>query len=1442
MKRNAFISFLLIAVFLVATTQLQAAITADLVDSTFVNVDYSVDSTATTLSQLVLITDAGAADLAVGDTLLIEPPAGFAFDTSEAVTFSSIGSGVAFGTTSIKPATFDSLYIEVTTAGNADDSVLVSGIALFPVVTTTTASNDSSTVYNLAVSSLDVTDRTANPPTGATDMDANDEIVLLPGATDDMQWAAGYAVGGPYVAGAAFGNAPVIELLDQFGNVNNDKTTKITFSPLLGGTTSAGNGVLTAGAATVGTNGGERTYSAMTYTKAEVIDIKATCSAASSDLNSYAIASASITITAGVPAHVSPVYSKSTFTVDETVTISMTVSDEYYNPCDDLETVKFSEIQGGGGTFSPTSPTAIDGDGELSVTYSPSKFYVGTVKIKLEDNGTGDFTHTKTLTVNPGALGNVGVISEDAPTLTTVTDTVGTKNPVVVELFDTYGNHIDAEAVTDVIVTKGGTDQGSWTKSLNATTGKIELDYTVGTKSGEEDTIFVETTEEGFQDFLVIDKLSGPPAVMSFVSTGDSLLTAGQLGITETLSDTVWDAYGNLSVGYKIKFATDGDGTLSAKTVTTNASGLAEPTFAADSIAGVQTVTASYGSVSATIPMTIIPNVITDVQLTVGDTAGPVTGLTAGESVKIAVKGYDAFGNLADGHGNLLNVDSDNYPDLTGILNAVFEMEDTTGAVAVGQGTLGAEADTTADGLFHYITYTTYTDDADSARIVGTLNGVSDTITVLNAASGPLAEFVIEADDEECSVDNRITFTITPKDDKGLIKHDYSSKVKLTLTDASEAGTGDDVLWDNFSDTTGFEYFTETKQNGPSFSVVLLYKKVAQGLTLTIEDTAADVSAVSDAFAFKAGITDSLHIVKPANIYAGEEYAYEIIPVDQYDNVNLDDKVRFKMTAKDPEIMPIADNMRYSNGGPVSYTLTATAGAEDQWLRFYSAQRRVATTGDPTVDWAYLNASEGQTDLFRILPADTEPPVITVDSPADGAKFADGSAIVVKGSFVDISSVDVTVNGVDATVDNEADTFAVTLDFGAFEGDTTIVVEAVDTKNPAATETINIIIDATAPVLVDLSPADSATVRSSAATISFSASDEYAGVDEASAVLTVEGDTVALTVTEGVFSYTTGTLANGWYGYTVELADEVGNVLYDTVDFEINTNLLGDVNFDKAINGDDATLVLQHASGKITLVDDTLDVADVTANGTVSALDASWILRYWAGETDLFGDGLAKTVFASGILDVEAVVATANESVVNVPLMLNDASNVYSVEYTAELNSSAAKFNDVALNLPQNWTKYSNIENGKLTVVMAGTTPLEVSALGTVSIEVVDKEAASTLTGSFVINENKNSDMRTIEIKAVPKVFKLSQNYPNPFNPTTTINFQLPASEKVVINIYDMLGNKVRTLVNRNVSAGYHSVMWNATNDNGVSMSSGTYFYHIQAGQNNSTKKMLLIK
>lgn len=94
----------------------------------------------------------------------------------------------------------------------------------------------------------------------------------------------------------------------------------------------------------------------------------------------------------------------------------------------------------------------------------------------------------------------------------------------------------------------------------------------------------------------------------------------------------------------------------------------------------------------------------------------------------------------------------------------------------------------------------------------------------------------------------------------------------------------------------------------------------------------------------------------------------------------------------------------------------------------------------------------------------------------------------------------------------------------------------------------------------------------------------------------------------------------------------------------------------------------------------------------------------------------------------------------------------------------------------------------------------------------------------------------------VPYRFALEQNYPNPFNPATAIAYSLPVQQQVSLLVFNILGQKVRTLVSGLEQAGPHQVTWNGKDDAGTEVASGIYFYRLAAGDERETKKMLLVR
>jgi len=109
--------------------------------------------------------------------------------------------------------------------------------------------------------------------------------------------------------------------------------------------------------------------------------------------------------------------------------------------------------------------------------------------------------------------------------------------------------------------------------------------------------------------------------------------------------------------------------------------------------------------------------------------------------------------------------------------------------------------------------------------------------------------------------------------------------------------------------------------------------------------------------------------------------------------------------------------------------------------------------------------------------------------------------------------------------------------------------------------------------------------------------------------------------------------------------------------------------------------------------------------------------------------------------------------------------------------------------------------------------------------------------GTFVY-----SDIVDIYVGAQPNCFSISQNYPNPFNPSTTIEYTIPEQSNVQIEIFNTMGHKIKTLVSGKQGPGTYFILWDATNDNGLPVASGLYYYSIRTKDFHQVRKMLYLK
>jgi uncharacterized membrane protein len=185
--------------------------------------------------------------------------------------------------------------------------------------------------------------------------------------------------------------------------------------------------------------------------------------------------------------------------------------------------------------------------------------------------------------------------------------------------------------------------------------------------------------------------------------------------------------------------------------------------------------------------------------------------------------------------------------------------------------------------------------------------------------------------------------------------------------------------------------------------------------------------------------------------------------------------------------------------------------------------------------------------------------------------------------------------------------------------------------------------------------------------------------------------------------------------------------------------------------------------------------------------------------------------------------------------------SVYPTNPLSGANQVVLRYDDADLKLGDNLlgdeaalAVYHWVDGSTGWVMIGGTVDTAANAIYT-SITETGVYAAFTTNIITDVQEDERGDI-------LPFNFELSQNYPNPFNPVTTIEFSIPTQSQVKIEVFNVQGQKVRTLVNEAKSAGSYRIEWNGVDDAGRPVSTGIYLYRFQSGDVVQTKKMLLLK
>ena len=325
--------------------------------------------------------------------------------------------------------------------------------------------------------------------------------------------------------------------------------------------------------------------------------------------------------------------------------------------------------------------------------------------------------------------------------------------------------------------------------------------------------------------------------------------------------------------------------------------------------------------------------------------------------------------------------------------------------------------------------------------------------------------------------------------------------------------------------------------------------------------------------------------------------------------------------------------------------------------------------------------------------------------------------------------------------------------------------------------------------------------------------------------------------------------------------NEDENVYYDTEPGGVFVLSYGDVTMNGTVTPFDASVILQYLVGSLELDDGQADAGDVTQDASLSALDAAIILQFTVGMVDdLPYDGEMDLAAGGDVVITGGSVSPGD--VFQMPILLDGGDNVRSYELELSYDPEVLVYQSLVWDESvSGMTILDNQEDGNIRVSAAGLGAIESGSvvMGYVEFELMEtfedyettitmsrsrlNEEAVVIDGSTAIYTNALLVVDEWGHGGVPDVYALKQNFPNPFNPVTQIRYQLPEESVVTIQIYDIMGRVVRSLVsNEKELTGYHQVMWDGTNNYGDGVSAGMYLYVIQAGRFRDTRKMVLMK
>ena len=291
-------------------------------------------------------------------------------------------------------------------------------------------------------------------------------------------------------------------------------------------------------------------------------------------------------------------------------------------------------------------------------------------------------------------------------------------------------------------------------------------------------------------------------------------------------------------------------------------------------------------------------------------------------------------------------------------------------------------------------------------------------------------------------------------------------------------------------------------------------------------------------------------------------------------------------------------------------------------------------------------------------------------------------------------------------------------------------------------------------------------------------------------------------------------------------------------------NLYGDVSGDGQVSAFDASLTLQHAIGLIVLPENLNEIADVSDNGNISAFDGSMILQEVIELISCFpADPQCAGKTQSIQRHAPELKWTKSESTQDhksfTLTYLPEDTPSQSIEVDLQYDSSIYSIDGYEYLFPSDWQVYVNDTPGRLQIAGAGRAQIVAPELLQLTLKPkTGASIGSSIQAIVSFDESAPGIASVSEERNLPGGYELSGNYPNPFNPETTITYSLPEASEVKLEVFDLTGRSITTLVDgATQAAGEYSVNFDASN-----LPSGIYVYRLNAGGFQQTRKMTLLK